>query len=114
MRSRKPLADGPGEVMEADLVISFKVYREKFGSRVSLQLGLISVTLGAKRGYAVLVGSVRPVPDRLSAVRTVWRGIGVAASASRRSAAIHAGGASPSAMIRTSDGPAIESMSTSP
>ena len=36
VRSRKPLPDGSGEVMEADLVISFKVYREKFGSRVSL------------------------------------------------------------------------------
>ena len=36
LRSRKPLPDGSGEVMEADLVISFKVYREKFGSRVSL------------------------------------------------------------------------------
>jgi coenzyme Q-binding protein COQ10 len=36
VRSRKPLPDGSGEVMEADLVISFKVYREKFGSRVTL------------------------------------------------------------------------------
>ncbi|MEX0310114.1 MAG: type II toxin-antitoxin system RatA family toxin, partial [Tateyamaria sp.] len=34
IRSRKPL-DG-GEVMEADLVISFKVFRERFGSRVTL------------------------------------------------------------------------------
>lgn len=34
IRSRKPL--GEGEVMEADLVISFKVFREKFGSRVEL------------------------------------------------------------------------------
>ena len=34
IRSRKP-CDG-GEVMEADLVISFKVFREKFGSRVTL------------------------------------------------------------------------------
>ena len=38
IRSRVPLPDrGPGaEVMEADLVISFKVFREKFGSRVVL------------------------------------------------------------------------------
>lgn len=34
IRSRKP--QGDGEVMEADLVISFKVFREKFGSRVEL------------------------------------------------------------------------------
>jgi coenzyme Q-binding protein COQ10 len=38
IRSRRPLPDrGDGaEVMEADLVISFKVFREKFGSRVVL------------------------------------------------------------------------------
>ncbi|MBD3763361.1 MAG: type II toxin-antitoxin system RatA family toxin [Rhodobacterales bacterium] len=34
IRSRKPI-DG-GEEMEADLVISFKVFRERFGSRVRL------------------------------------------------------------------------------
>ncbi|MAC82364.1 MAG: ubiquinone-binding protein [Rhodobacteraceae bacterium] len=34
IRSRTPEAEG--EVMEADLVISFKVFREKFGSRVTL------------------------------------------------------------------------------
>ena len=34
IRDRRPI-DG-GEVMEADLVISFKVFREKFGSRVTL------------------------------------------------------------------------------
>lgn len=37
IRSKEPLADGSGEVLEADLVISFKVYRERFGSRVTLQ-----------------------------------------------------------------------------
>lgn len=37
VRSRTPLPDGPGEVVEADLVISFKVYRERFGSRVTLR-----------------------------------------------------------------------------
>jgi coenzyme Q-binding protein COQ10 len=37
VRSREPLPDGSGEVMDADLVISFKVYRERFGSRVTLR-----------------------------------------------------------------------------
>lgn len=35
IRSRTPRPDG-SEVMEADLVISFKVFRERFGSRVVL------------------------------------------------------------------------------
>jgi coenzyme Q-binding protein COQ10 len=35
IRSRTPKADG-SEVVEADLVISFKVFRERFGSRVTL------------------------------------------------------------------------------
>ena len=35
VRETRPLDDG-GEVMEADLVISFKVFRETFGSRVTL------------------------------------------------------------------------------
>ena len=39
VRSTTPLPDGSGEVMEADLVISFKVYRERFGSRVTLRPG---------------------------------------------------------------------------
>ncbi|MEY8840105.1 type II toxin-antitoxin system RatA family toxin, partial [Cribrihabitans sp. XS_ASV171] len=34
IRSRRP--EGAAEVMEADLVISFKVFRERFGSRVVL------------------------------------------------------------------------------
>ncbi|WP_428925185.1 type II toxin-antitoxin system RatA family toxin [Marinibacterium sp. SX1] len=34
IRSRRP--EGAAEVMEADLVISFKVFRERFGSRVTL------------------------------------------------------------------------------
>jgi coenzyme Q-binding protein COQ10 len=37
IRSRLPI-DG-GEVIEADLVISFKVFRERFGSRVTLYPG---------------------------------------------------------------------------
>jgi len=36
IRARKPQADG-SEVIEADLVISFKVFRERFGSRVVLK-----------------------------------------------------------------------------
>ncbi len=39
IRSRQPLAgheDPLAEVMEADLVISFKLFRERFGSRVTL------------------------------------------------------------------------------
>lgn len=35
IRARKPQADG-SEVLEADLVISFKLFRERFGSRVRL------------------------------------------------------------------------------
>lgn len=35
IRSRSPKPEG-AEVIEADLVISFKVFREKFGSRVTL------------------------------------------------------------------------------
>lgn len=35
IRSRTPIPNG-GEVIEADLVISFKVFRERFGSRVTL------------------------------------------------------------------------------
>ena len=37
IRSRRPLPDGTGEVIEADLVISFKLFRERFGSRVTLR-----------------------------------------------------------------------------
>lgn len=43
VRSRKPLAqgeglgEGPGEVIEADMIVSFKVFRERFGSRVTLR-----------------------------------------------------------------------------
>lgn len=37
IRSRTPIEGG--EVMEADLVISFKVFRERFGSRVTLLPG---------------------------------------------------------------------------
>jgi coenzyme Q-binding protein COQ10 len=39
IRKRTPLPDEAGEVVDADLVISFKVFREKFGSRVTLRPG---------------------------------------------------------------------------
>ncbi len=41
IRSRKPI-DG-GEVLEADLVISFKVFRERFGSRVTVWPGALKI-----------------------------------------------------------------------
>jgi len=37
IRTRKPLPQGDGEVVDADLVISFKVFRERFVSRVMLR-----------------------------------------------------------------------------
>jgi coenzyme Q-binding protein COQ10 len=37
VRSTQPLPGGEGSVVEADLVVSFKVYRERFGSRVTLR-----------------------------------------------------------------------------
>mgnify|MGYP006273052111 CR=1 FL=1 len=37
IRSRRPTPDGKGEIVEADLVISFKVFRERFGSRVTVR-----------------------------------------------------------------------------
>lgn len=36
-RIRKRVQDGNSEIMDADLVISFKVFRERFGSRVVLR-----------------------------------------------------------------------------
>lgn len=41
IRSRTP--QGASEVMEADLVISFKVFRERFGSRVTLHPDIKSI-----------------------------------------------------------------------
>lgn len=35
-RIRRETSDGAARILEADLVISFKVFREKFGSRVTL------------------------------------------------------------------------------
>ena len=42
IRSRQPITGGEvpdGEIIEADLVISFKLFRERFGSRVTLLPG---------------------------------------------------------------------------
>ena len=36
VRGVSVLADGSGEIIDAELVISFKLFREKFGSRVTL------------------------------------------------------------------------------
>ncbi|RWR07895.1 type II toxin-antitoxin system RatA family toxin [Paenirhodobacter populi] len=36
IRSRRPGPEAGSEILEADLVISFKVFRERFGSRVTL------------------------------------------------------------------------------
>ena len=41
IRSRRPVAGG--EIIEADLVISFKVFRERFGSRVTLWPGALKI-----------------------------------------------------------------------
>ena len=41
IRTRSPIAGG--EVLEADLVISFKVFRERFGSRVTLWPGPLRI-----------------------------------------------------------------------
>ncbi len=43
MRRRYDLPDGEGEVVEADLIISFKVFRERFGSRVTLRPALRTI-----------------------------------------------------------------------
>lgn len=37
IRSVSPLTDGTGEVMLADLVVGFKMFRERFGSKVTLR-----------------------------------------------------------------------------
>ena len=42
-RIRSQDKQGEAEVMLADLVISFKVFREKFGSRVTLKEGIKSI-----------------------------------------------------------------------
>ena len=62
IRSRRPLPErGEGaEAMEADLVISFKVFREKFGSRVLLDEGEHLLTEGRIPAGILLEGTVPP------------------------------------------------------
>ena len=37
IRSRTPMEDETGEIVDADMVISFRVFRERFGSRVTMR-----------------------------------------------------------------------------
>jgi coenzyme Q-binding protein COQ10 len=65
IRSRSPRADG-AEVMEADLVISFKVFRERFGSRVILhpvQMRIETEYLDGPFRYLKSDWSIRDLPD---------------------------------------------------
>lgn len=39
VRTRNPLPDGDGELVDADLIISFRVFRERFRSEVTLKPG---------------------------------------------------------------------------
>lgn len=64
IRSRRPIAGG--EVMEADLVISFKVFRERFGSRVTLLPGegrILTEYLDGPFKYMKSTWTFRPAPD---------------------------------------------------
>ena len=67
VRETQPLPDGRGEVMEADLVVSFKVYRERFGSRVTLRPD------GAHHRRRVPRGAV-PLPAEPLALRAATGG----------------------------------------
>jgi coenzyme Q-binding protein COQ10 len=49
IRARKPQPNG-SEVLEADLVISFKVFRERFGSRVTLRPGESAIDVAYLEG----------------------------------------------------------------
>jgi coenzyme Q-binding protein COQ10 len=49
IRARTPQPDG-SEVLEADLVISFKVFRERFGSRVTLRPGESAIDVAYLEG----------------------------------------------------------------
>lgn len=40
VRSVSPLTDGSGEEMLADLVVGFRMFRERFGSKVTLRPGI--------------------------------------------------------------------------
>ena len=78
VRGVKPLTGGAGSVVDADLVISFKLFREKFGSRVTLHPEALRVEVeyldGPLRKYHFKLiatadqksPSVRASPGRLS------------------------------------------------
>jgi len=64
IRSRKPIEGG--EEIEADLVISFKVFRERFGSRVQLypEAGRIDTTyLDGPFKYMISHWEMKPADD---------------------------------------------------
>ncbi len=64
IRSRRPVEGG--EVMEADLVISFKVFRERFGSRVTLLPGqgrILTEYLDGPFKHLRSVWSIQPAPQ---------------------------------------------------
>lgn len=65
IRSVTPQPDG-SQVMEADLVISFKVFREKFGSRVTLRPGEMRIDTEYLDGpfkYLQSYWTFKDVPD---------------------------------------------------
>ena len=69
IRSRSPVEGG--EVMEADLVISFKVFREKFGSRVTLLPGqgrILTEYLDGPFKYMRSVWHITPAPGGCAVV----------------------------------------------
>ena len=64
IRSRTPCQGG--EVMEADLVISFKVFRERFGSRVTLLPGagqILTEYLDGPFKHLKSVWRIDPAPE---------------------------------------------------
>lgn len=77
IRSRAPLVgQGQGaEVMEADLVISFKLFREKFGSRVTLlpeQGQILTEYLDGPFRHLKSVWRFVAVPDAPEACKVVF------------------------------------------
>lgn len=63
IRGRRPLPDTAGEVMEADLVISFKLFRERFGSRVTLKPEASTIDVEYLDGpFRYLINNWRFVP----------------------------------------------------
>ena len=65
VRSRRP--DGAAEVMDADLVISFKLFRERFGSRVVLRPDAKEIDVSYLDGpfrYLVNEWKFNPIDDK--------------------------------------------------